>query len=163
MSKAVVTAVAIGLASVAIIPATARSAAGPQTTAKPSSNAKTPPETMQKVCGSCHSVQIVMDTPKDYDAWHDTVQVMVDRGAKATPEELDLVMQYLFENMTTADVNSADAETLAAVLHAPESAVNKIIARRSVTPFHNLQELIATVPGLNAAALEAKKRMIFFN
>ena len=78
---------------------------------------ETPQAATVKVCSGCHTMQIVMDTPKDYDAWHDTVQSMIDRGAQGTPDEFDLVMQFLFENMTTVDVNHADQETLATVLH----------------------------------------------
>ena len=107
-------------------------------------------------------MQIVMDTPKDYDAWHDTVQAMIDRGARGTPEELDLVMQFLFENMTTVDVNHADAESLMTVLHAPQSAADAIIARRATRPFKDLADLESAVPGLDARLLATKKRMIFF-
>jgi DNA uptake protein ComE-like DNA-binding protein len=103
-----------------------------------------------------------MDTPRDYDAWHDTVQEMLNRGARGSADELDLVMQFLFENMTTVDVNHADAESLQAVLHAGPAQVKTIMARRDKQPFRNLADLEAAVPGLDRAALEAKKRMIFF-
>jgi hypothetical protein len=115
-----------------------------------------------KVCSSCHSMQIVTDTPKDIDAWHDTVQSMLDRGAQATPEELDLIMQFLFENMATVDVNHADTETLATVLHAPQLAVDAIVTRRQSRPFKDLGDLESAVPGLDRALLDSKKRMIFF-
>ena len=107
-------------------------------------------------------MQIVMDTPRDIDAWHDTVQSMLDRGAQATPEELDLVMEFLFENMTTVDVNHADAETLKTVLHAPQSAVDAIMAHRQTRPFKDLAELENVVPRLDRTLLESKRRMIFF-
>ncbi len=124
--------------------------------------ATTPVEAVAKVCSGCHSTQIVMDTPKDYDAWHDTVQSMIDRGAQGTPDEYDLVMQYLYENMTTVDVNHADADTLATVLHASPADVASIMAKRQTRPFKDLKDLEAAVPGLDRAALDAKKRMIFF-
>jgi hypothetical protein len=107
-------------------------------------------------------LQIVTDTPKDYDAWHDTVQSMIDRGAQGTPEEFGLVMQYLFENMTMVDVNHADQEALATVLHTSTTAADAIIARRRTRPFKSLSELESAVPGLDRALLESKKRMIFF-
>ncbi|HVV26983.1 MAG TPA: helix-hairpin-helix domain-containing protein [Rhizomicrobium sp.] len=124
--------------------------------------ATTPLGAATKVCSGCHTMQIVMDTPKDYDAWHDTVQAMIDRGARGTPGELDLVMQFLFENMTTVDVNHADAESLMTVLHAPQSAADAIIARRATRPFKDLADLESAVPGLDARLLATKKRMIFF-
>jgi Helix-hairpin-helix motif len=115
-----------------------------------------------KVCSSCHTMQIVMDTPKDYDAWHDTVQSMIDRGAQGTPDEFDLVMQFLFQNMTTVDVNHADAETLMAVLHASQATADTIVARRTSRPFKDLADLESSVSGLDKTVLDAKKRMIFF-
>jgi len=123
----------------------------------------TSPETAAvKICSGCHTMQIVMDTPKDYDAWHDTVQSMIDRGAQGTPDEFDLVMQFLFENMTTVDVNHADTETLMVVLHAPQATAEAIVARRASHPFKDLADLEGSVPGLDRTKLEAKKRMIFF-
>src|SRR5665213_1745391 len=66
--------------------------------------ARTPAGAVYKVCNGCHSTEVMMGTPKDYNDWHDTVQRMIDRGAIGTPEEFDLVMQFLYENLTTVDV-----------------------------------------------------------
>jgi hypothetical protein len=115
-----------------------------------------------KICTACHAMQIVMDTPKDYDSWHDTVQSMIDHGARGTPDEFALVMDFLFQNMTTIDVNHADQETLMGVLHAPQAAADAIVARRTSRPFKNLADLEIAVPSLDKALLEAKTRMIFF-
>ena len=124
--------------------------------------ATTPEAAAVKICSSCHSMQLVTDTPRDYDAWHDTVQKMIDRGARGTPEEFDLVMDFLFLNMTPIDVNHADAESLMAILHTSQETAQAIIARRSARPFKDLAELEKAVPGLDRTFLEGKKRMIFF-
>jgi hypothetical protein len=115
-----------------------------------------------KVCSACHTMEIVMDTPKDFDAWHDTVQSMIDRGARGTPDEFELVMDFLFQNMTTVDVNHADQEALMTVLHAPQAAADTIMARRASRPFKDLADLEISVPGLDKNLLDGKKRMIFF-
>jgi hypothetical protein len=107
-------------------------------------------------------MQIVMDTPKDYDAWHDTVQAMIDRGAQGTPDEFDLVMQFLFQNMTTVDINHADQDALSAVLHTSTATADAIIARRASRPFKDLSDLESSIPGLDHPLLESKKKMIFF-
>ncbi len=133
----------------------------PALSAEPT-EATTPDAAVHKVCTACHDLQIVMDTPKDYDAWHDTIQKMIDHGAKGTPEEFDLVMEYLYRNMTTVDVNHADEDTLGATLQASPTAVATIVARRQTRPFKDLADLETSVPGLDRATLEAKKRMIFF-
>jgi hypothetical protein len=124
--------------------------------------ATTPQTAAVKICTACHAMQIVMDTPKDYDSWHDTVQSMIDHGAQGTPDEFGLVMDFLFQNMTTIDVNHADLETLMGVLHAPQAAADAIVARRSLRPFKDLADLESAVPGLDKALLDGKKRMIFF-
>ena len=115
-----------------------------------------------KICSGCHTMQIVMDTPKDYDAWHDTVQAMINRGAQGTPDEFDLVMDFLFQDMTTVDVNHADLEALMTVLHASQATAEAIMARRAARPFKDLADLESTEPGLDRAVLDTKKRMIFF-
>jgi hypothetical protein len=122
----------------------------------------TPQGAATKICSACHTMQMVMDTPRDIDTWHDTVQAMINRGARGTPEEFDLVMQFLWENVTPVDVNHADAETLAATLHVQPAVAEAIIARRAKRPFKDLAELESAVPGLDRALLESKKRMIFF-
>ncbi|MCP5412637.1 MAG: helix-hairpin-helix domain-containing protein [Alphaproteobacteria bacterium] len=133
-------------------------------TGQPSTGAEatTPEQAIGKVCTSCHGLEVVMDTPRDYNAWHDTVQSMIDRGANGTQDEFGLVMEFLFENMTPVDVNHGDAEALQAVLHATPEQAAAIIAHRKKRPFKDLADLKAAVPGLNGSLLDAKKRMIFF-
>ncbi len=124
--------------------------------------ATSPAAVAKRVCSGCHAMQVVLDTPKDYDAWHDTVQKMIDHGAQGTPEDFEAVMDFLFQNMTTVDVNHGDEEELMVVLHAPKTAADAIMARREKKPFKNLDDLEQSVPGLDKAVLDAKKRMIFF-
>jgi hypothetical protein len=124
--------------------------------------ATTPQSAAVKICSACHGMEMVTDTPRDYDAWHDTVQKMIDRGARGTPDEFDLVMDFLFQNVTPIDVNHADRDTLMAILHTTQPVADAIIARRAAHPFKDLAELEGAVPGLDKAVLEGKKRMIFF-
>lgn len=116
---------------------------------------------LQAVCARCHNLQIVMDTPMSYDAWHDTVQKMIDRGADATDDQLQDIMNYLYRTMTTIDVNSAGVDELSTVLDAPEVVVKAVIARRKTRRFTGLDDL-KTVPGIDAAKLDAKSRLLFF-
>jgi hypothetical protein len=122
----------------------------------------TPEAAAVKICSACHGMEMVTDTPRDYDAWHDTVQKMIDQGARGTPEEFDLVMDFLFQNVTPVDVNHADAETLMAILHTSQATAQAIIARRTSRPFKDIADLEKAMPGLDHAFLDGKKRMIFF-
>ena len=118
-------------------------------------------QSLKTVCARCHNLQIVMDTPKSYDAWHDTVQKMVDLGAKGTDDQLDDVMDYLHRTMTTIAVNSADADELQIVLNVSEATAQAIVARRRAKKFIGLADL-KSVPGIEASTVDAKARMIFF-
>jgi Helix-hairpin-helix motif len=113
------------------------------------------------VCARCHNLQLVMDTPMSYDAWHDTVQTMMDRGATGTDQQFADVMDYLHRTVTTIDVNTADADELQIVLNLPEATAQAILARRSTQKFKGLADL-KSVPGVDASTVEAKARLIFF-
>ncbi len=113
------------------------------------------------VCARCHNLQLVMDTPMSYDAWHDTVQTMMDRGATGTDQQFADVMDYLHRTMTTIDVNTSDADELQIVLQVPQATAQAIIARRSTQKFTSLADL-KSVPGVEASTVDAKARLIFF-
>jgi Helix-hairpin-helix motif len=117
-------------------------------------------QSLNAVCTRCHNLQI-MDTPRSYDAWHDTVQRMVDLGALGTDEQLDDIMDYLHRTMTTIDVNSADPDELKIVLNASQTAAQAIVARRKTKKITGLADL-KSIPGIDAATVDAKTRMIFF-
>jgi competence protein ComEA len=118
-------------------------------------------QSLKAVCGKCHNLQIVLDTPMSYDAWHDTVQTMVDRGASGTDQQFEEIMDYLLRTMTTINVNTADADELKIVLNVPETAAQEIIARRSKKKFIDLADL-KSVPSVDASIIDSKARLIFF-
>jgi competence protein ComEA len=116
---------------------------------------------LEIVCGKCHSLELVMDTPMGYDNWHDTVQKMVDQGADGTDDQFDDVMDYLHRTMTTIDVNHAEVGELEIVLDVPEAVATAIIARRAARKFADLADL-KSVPGVDGPTLDGKARLIFF-
>jgi competence protein ComEA len=119
-------------------------------------------QSIKAVCAKCHNLQIVMDTPKSYDAWHDTVQKMVDLGAKGSDDQYDDIMDYLHRTMTTIDVNSADADELEMVLNASATVAQAIVARRKTKKITGLADL-KSISGVDASVVDAKARLIFFH
>ncbi|HVY33173.1 MAG TPA: helix-hairpin-helix domain-containing protein [Caulobacteraceae bacterium] len=115
----------------------------------------------RQVCGRCHDTELVADTPRSYDDWEDTVQSMIERGAKGSDAQFVSVMTYLYRTLTTINVNTAEAEDIAAVLHVGPEVADAVIARRTSRKFSDLADL-KTVPGLDPALLEAKSKLIFF-
>ena len=144
--------------------ATASQTPAPSQAASPSQTSDLAHEeqSLKTVCAHCHTLQVVMDTPKSYDAWQDTVQKMVDLGAKGTDEQFDDIMDYLHRTMTTIDVNSADADELEIVLNVSEPTAQGILARRKAKKFTSLSAL-KSIPGVDASTVDSKARLIFFN
>jgi competence protein ComEA len=118
-------------------------------------------ESLKAVCSKCHNLQLVMDTPMSYEAWHDTVQTMVDRGASGTDAQFEDVMDYLHRTMTTINVNTADAEELEIVLGVNETTAKAIVSRRGTRKLTGLADL-KSVAGVDGASVDAKSRLIFF-
>jgi competence protein ComEA len=117
---------------------------------------------MQIVCARCHNLQIVTDTPKSYDAWQESVQKMVNLGAKGTDAQYDDIMDYLHRTITTIDVNSADPDELEIVLNTSETTAQAIVTRRRTRKFTGLADL-KSIPGVDASIVNKKVRLIFFN
>jgi hypothetical protein len=119
-------------------------------------------QSVRTVCTKCHAMQIVTDTPMGYDAWHETVQKMLDRGADATDDQLQDIMDWLHRTMTTIDVNSADTDELQTVLGVSGRVAQAIVARRNSNRFADIADL-KSVPGIDASIIDAKARLIFFH
>jgi len=119
-------------------------------------------QSVNAVCGRCHGMQLVMDSPMDYDSWHETVQKMLDRGADATDDQLQDIMDWLHHTMTTIDVNTADADELQLVLEVTPQVAQAIVARRTDHRFADLSDL-KSVPGIDSSLLDAKTRLIYFH
>ncbi len=129
--------------------------------ADPSADLGREAKSLQAVCGKCHNLQIVTDTPRSLDDWRDTMQKMVDRGANGTDAEYDDILDYLYRTATVIDVNSAHSDELATVLNASAATVKLIIARRSVKKFADLNDL-KTIPGVDAITLDSKSKLLYF-
>jgi cytochrome c5 len=49
-------------------------------------------------CQDCHKLTNVTKAKKDPDDWHDTVQLMMDRGARLPQDKFDTLVEYLAKN-----------------------------------------------------------------
>ena len=67
-------------------------------------------ETVLKLCGNCHSANIVLGRGMSQDKWSEIVQSMISRGAKGTESEFTEVIAYLAKNFPA---NTAPGGTLA--------------------------------------------------
>lgn len=49
-------------------------------------------------CQDCHRLTNLSRGGRSLDDWRDTVQLMIDRGARLPPEDVDTLVQYLAKN-----------------------------------------------------------------
>ncbi len=52
-------------------------------------------EAFREVCGACHSVETVTSQRRTRAQWQESINSMIARGAKGTPEEFALILDYL--------------------------------------------------------------------
>jgi hypothetical protein len=119
-------------------------------------------ESLTAVCGVCHTLEIVLDTPMDLDGWRDTLQKMVDRGAMGTDDQFDDIMDYLHRTMTTININNAPINELQTVLGVRPDTAQAIAVRRDKHAFADLRDVESVIPRADRARIESKARLIFF-
>src|SRR5207249_4852263 len=116
----------------------------------------------------CHKLEIVTSRRLTKDGWIKTVQAMVDKGADATDDEFNAVIEYLAKNYGPAtgapkvNVNKATVSELAAVLDIPASAAATIVKYRDANGAFKKFEDLKKVPGLDTKKIEAKQDRLEF-
>ncbi|HEX4749355.1 MAG TPA: hypothetical protein VH302_07410 [Bryobacteraceae bacterium] len=113
--------------------------------------------TFQKACGSCHDVSMVSDL-KSTPEWNETVDSMIERGAKVTPAERAVVMRWLKKNYTRININLAPADEIAEVLDISPEAVQAVIAHR---PYRSIDD-VKKADAVPAGKLDSLKDRIAF-
>lgn len=108
------------------------------------------------VCTACHSASQFLTAPRPYLRWQQTMQDMLDRGAVASDEQLDRVLNYLVKNITVVNVNSSDPDQMAFTLQIPRSVADKIVERRTAHALAGIDDLKA-IPGVNLPVMQKLK------
>ena len=122
-------------------------------------------DTVVRVCTSCHGPGNFTKKRLNRDDWDDQVADMVERGAKATPEELAAVVKYLTANFgpdAKVNVNDAPIDELKSVLVLSAIEAKAIVEyRQDHGRFKEWRDLLK-VSGVDAKKIEAKaERMAF--
>jgi competence protein ComEA len=122
-------------------------------------------ETTAKVCINCHDASNFRRVRLDRDEWEREVGVMMDNGAKATDDELTVVVDYLVENFgpkSKIHVNTAPLGEIKAVLGLTAAqAVALVDYREANGNFKTWQDLLK-VPQMDARKIEDKKDLLAF-
>ncbi len=119
-------------------------------------------KTLETVCGDCHDTDTVVGERHDKPGWQAVVTTMVNRGAQASDEEFDAIIDYLAKYFGVVNVNQAAAKEIEDVLQISSEQAAAIVRYRAANgPFKNLAGL-KKVPGLDAKLLEDRKDRITF-
>jgi competence protein ComEA len=118
-----------------------------------------------KVCIDCHSSGNFRRARLTADEWTDSVADMVDRGAKASPAEIDTIVAYLAKNFgqgAPVRMNSAPLVEIKVVLgfSVPESQAVVDYREKNGT-IKSFEELLK-ISGVDAAKAEAARTKMAF-
>jgi|SRR5438034_4385064 competence protein ComEA len=131
---------------------------------------------VQRTCSHCHALKVVTSKRATKDQWSALVDQMVSRGADLSDDEIDIVVDYLAKNFGAAktsppssqtaeqmvNVNQASAAELAALLNLSSEQSQAIVAYRDKNGKFNDWHDLASVPGVQASAIESKKDKLQF-
>jgi competence protein ComEA len=126
---------------------------------------------VEKVCTACHGADSFVGIRDDRKGWEGTVKSMMDRGAEATPAEIETIVTYLAAHFGQAaagqdsakiNVNKATAKDIETGLDlSPEEAAAIVKYREDHGDFKVWQDL-TKAPGVDAGKIEAKTDSLAF-
>ena len=114
------------------------------------------------VCGACHDVDTAVGERRTKAGWQATVDAMVNRGARATDDEIKTVIEYLARYFGVVNVNRATAQEIADVLEVPATNAEAIVQYRAQNGDFTDLDGLKKVPGLDAKTLDERKDRIAF-
>ncbi|MBC8164675.1 MAG: helix-hairpin-helix domain-containing protein [Bryobacteraceae bacterium] len=125
-------------------------------------------DTTERLCGSCHGVGLMLSKRESRDGWSGIVEDMIRRGAKGSDDEFGEAVDYLaatFSKSTPAariNINEASEKQLVSALGISQEQGKAVVQHREAKgKFSTIDDLLK-VPGIDAAAVEAKKSIIDF-
>jgi competence protein ComEA len=123
---------------------------------------------LEKVCGTCHGVDMFVGMKEDGATWKSTVRKMVARGADGTDQELEAIVNYLTTYLgkdgdQTADkinVNKASALEIEKGLQLTTREAEAIVQHRTKNGDYKDWRDLEKVEGVDAKKIEAVKERI---
>ena len=124
-------------------------------------------DTTLKICGKCHSPNIILASGRDRTAWENTITKMVRLGAVGSDEDYSEIADYLTAHFPPSAVqkifvNMATEKQLSDVLGiSPDEAKAIIVVRDKEKGFKTIEDL-KKVPGVDVKKIDAKKDVLVF-
>jgi competence protein ComEA len=120
-----------------------------------------------KVCGNCHDVNVITGYHQGTQAWSDVISKMIEKGAQATDDQFNTVLDYLVKNFgpstpAKVNINKASASELESGLEITTKEAAAIVKYRSEKgAFKEIADL-KKVPDLDFKKIEANKDRLVF-
>ena len=119
-------------------------------------------ETVLRVCGDCHGVDLVSAQYRRRGEWTNLVEDMASRGGNATQDDIKAIVDYGFTHFGLLNINNAAEADLTKVLQlTPEEAKAVVEYRTKQGEFKTIDD-VKKVPGLDAAKVDQEKDHIVF-
>jgi competence protein ComEA len=122
----------------------------------------------ERICTICHDVEGTIRSRNTRERWGEIVDDMASRGAEATDEEFDQILDYLARNFSKdkpaakVNVNKAAAGDLASALSLSKESASAIVEYREKNgPFKEWQDL-KKVSVIDMNQIERKKDQLEF-
>ncbi len=119
-------------------------------------------KTVESVCGGCHDLDTAIGERHDKAGWQTVIATMVNRGARASDQEFDAIIDYLAKYFGVVNVNSANAKEIEDVMGISSEQSSAIVRYRAAHGEFKDLEGLKKVPGLDAKLLEDRKERITF-
>jgi len=119
-------------------------------------------KTVENVCGGCHDVDTAIGERHDKAGWQAVIATMVNRGARASDQEFDAIIEYLAKYFGVVNVNTATAKEIEDGLGISTEQSTAIVRYRAANGQFKDLEGLKKVPGLDAKLLEDRKERITF-
>ena len=109
-------------------------------------------------CQDCHRLTNLTRAHKSTDDWVETVQTMMDRGARLPQEDVDILVKYLARNFPPkTDVPATAAQAVPATAVAPANAAASAPATVSAPSVAAVHAPVASADAVPGAPVQAKK------
>jgi competence protein ComEA len=119
-------------------------------------------KTVETVCGACHEVQTAIAPRRTKDGWNSVIDAMANRGARASEQEFDAIVDYLAKYFGVVNVNKAIASEIGEIIGLTAANAEAIVRYRMENGEFAELESLKKVPGIDAALIESRKDRIAF-
>lgn len=120
---------------------------------------------VEQACTACHTLESVTSQRATRQGWKSIVDNMIQRGASATADEQQTIVDYLAKNFPRAsriNVNRATVKEIAATLEITAKEAESICNYRQEHGEFKDWESLTKVPQVDSKKLEGKKERVSF-